>query len=380
MAMPVTMTGGADNVLSAIIHKWLSTQWEPLFGSVSPLLTKLLAQKSQSPVGWGEGHRYPLAVPASGPSTVTVANSASAYAALTFTDTDFGRVADFMPHELIRPVSVQQYFIDAAKGDAAKLNWVQGVLNANLKTIKETIKAGLWAAEETETSGGYAAFGTRPPIGSIRTYFNAGTAATKTDALTPAELTEQLGNRGVCSATGATLVSSVGNISRAQSGGGRWAVPVINTSQKVVLSAISNIYRTATDGDEYPDLGITTKDVFAKMESVGLLMGSAWPGFQKGAMAQFGWETIRYLNMEITYDDNCPGVVYLNGATTAYDDQFFAINTKHLFWWRDAKEPTVELVASDGRPLKRWVIRHLCQLESDNLGRVHARHVNLDPT
>lgn len=372
------LTSGADGILSAVIHKWVGTQWESLFGSVSPLMTKLTA-KGKVLTGWGQGLRYPIEIPASGPATVTVANSASAYAALSFTDTDFSRVADFMPHELVRPVAIQDYILKATKGDAAKLNWVQGVLKANLKTIREYVRTALWAPEETPTSGGYAALGTRPPIGSFRTYMNAGTAATVTDGATPAELAEQLGNRGVCGATGAALVTSVGNISRAQSGGGRWSVPIINTSQNVTLSAISNIYRTATDGVEHPDLGITTKDVFAKMESVALLMGSAWPGFQKGALAQFGWESIRYLGMEIVYDDDCPGAVYLNGAATAYNDSFFAVNTNHLFWWRDSAEPVVEMVASDGRPIKRWVIKHYCQLTSDNLGRVHARHVNLNP-
>jgi hypothetical protein len=380
MAAPFT-TSGADNIAGALVRAYVSTKWQPLFTMIDPLFKVLFSDEKKIKRGWGNGLSFFVSVPASGPSNVNIANSASAYAALTFTDTDALRLAEYTAHEEVRPVAIQTLEWEQQKGPEARCNYLQGILDANLKSYMEVFRTALWAAGETANSGGYVARGTtsaRAPFGSILTYINGGTAATVTDGLTPAERTEQLGNRAVCSASNQTAVLSVGNISRAQSGGGRWTPPIITTSQNVTATVISNIYRKASTDETRPNLGITTEDVWAKLESVALMNGSAWPGFSKGNSVNLGWETIRYMDMDIVYSQMCPGVAYLNGATTAYDDQFLALTTDFLSVWQDAATPTIKDVANDGRPIEAWTIRHCAQLTmASAIG--HARHVYLNP-
>jgi hypothetical protein len=369
--MPLSNTN-FDGKLSATINMWLSANYENLFIRNNALFVKL-REKGNIKVG-GLKMVEPIMFPVStGPSATGVVsgyNTVNQTAMTGFTG------AEFVPAEYIIPISVEEYDLDQQASEAQKVDWAQGVVQNGIERMLVKLEADLWAAEETVGSNGSA----RDRVGSIRTFFNAGTAATGGPTSEPAELAQQLNNKGVVSTASGTVITSVGGIERAVTGGGYWCTPILNTSQAVGVQAFSNLLSLTAAGGKRADLIITHRDVFDKLMNLATFGSPSGNGGQflgNSKLGELGFDALRFRSADIITDDRVPTVVYLNGTTTAYGYNAFAINTNYLKLRAKSMKPQLRPV-NDPRPLKVWTGRWVGQLTSGHLGRVHARHVNLN--
>jgi hypothetical protein len=367
--MPLSNTN-FDGKLSATINMWLSANYENLFIRNNALFVKL-REKGNIKVG-GLKMVEPIMFPVNtGPAATGVVsgyNTVSQTAMTGFTG------AEFVPAEYIIPISVEEYDLDQQASESQKIDWAQGVVQNGIERMLVKLETDLWAAEETSGSNGSA----RDRVGSIRTYFNGGTAATATQSVEPAELAQQLGNKGVVSVSSAALITSVGGIERAATGGGYWCTSILNTSQAVGVQAFSNLLSLTAAGGKRADLIITHRDIFDKLMNLATIGGSNGGQFMGSSkLGELGFDALRFRSADIITDDRVPTVVYLNGTTTAYGYNAFAINTNYLKLRAKSMKPHLRPV-NDPRPLKVWTGRWVGQLTSGHLGRVHARHVNLN--
>ena len=358
-----------DNRLAATANLWLKNEFENLFIRNNALFVRL-RQQNNVKIG-GIKMVEPIMFPAAGGNTAI--GVSSAYTAITQTATAQNTAAEFVPAEYLMPISVEEYDLDMQVAETEKVNWVQGILQINIEKLLVAIEADLWGAEETANNNGSS----RTKLASLRQFLNAGTAGTVTAGVEPAELAEQLGNRGVCSTTSATLITSVGGIDRATTGGGYWCTPILNTSQAMGFLAMQNLLSATRNGARHADLIILHKDMFDKLANLAANQGGNGGQYYQGSkLGDLGFEALRFGGADIITDDRCPTKSYLNGTTTAYGYNAFAINTKYLNLRAKTMKPQIRPV-DDARAIKVWTARMVLQMTSGHLGRVHGRHVYL---
>jgi hypothetical protein len=351
---------------------WLSNNFENLFIRNNALFVKL-REKGNLRIG-GLKMVEPVRFPNSAsPAAVGVT---SGYTAVTQSAMGGFTAADYTPAEYIIPVSVEEYDLDQQTTEETKIDWAQAIVEQGVDITLVKLESDLWADSNAAGSGG----NTRNSLGSIKNYYNAGTAATVTAGAQPAELAAQLGNRGVCDAASETLLTVVGDLDRAVTGGGYWCCSLLNTSQVVGILSFSNLLSATASGGRRADLIFTHSDVFDKLMSLSTIAGSNGGQFlTNDRMGALGFDSLRFRGADIITDDRVPTISYLNGTTTSYGYNAFAINTDFIKLRARSMKPGLKPV-SDARPLKVWTGRFLGQLTAKNLGRTGARHVFLTLT
>ena len=363
-----------DGKLAATLNMWLSSNFENLFIRNNAFFVKL-REKGNMRIG-GLKMVEPVMFPAAGgPSAVGLT---SGYDSVTQSAMTGFSASDWTPAEYIIPVSVEEYDLDQQTSEETKVDWAQAIVQQGVERMLVKLEADLWADSIAGNAG--AGGNARQALGSIKAYINAGTAATATAGVEPAELATQLGNLGVCDAASETLLTTIGDLNRAVTGGGYWCSSILNTSIAVGILAFSKLLSATANGGRRADLIITHNNVFDKLMSLATIQGSNGGQFlQNDRLGALGFDALRFRGADIITDDRCPTISYLNGTTTSYGHNAFAINTDFIKLRSRSMKPSLKPV-SDPRPLKVWTGRYLGQMTSSNLGRVHARHVWLDPS
>lgn len=365
-----------DNRLSMTIAAWVSNNFADLITGHNPVFTKLREQGNVRK-GGGHGGQFiePLMFPnGSGGAVTGVADATAAYTDPTFAETTGFTSAAYKPAEIIMPISVQEYELDAQGSDTEKVGLVESVMQSSFATFMETVNGQLWANEEATNAAG-----ARASLGSLRAYFNGGGSATTDGGNTPSALAEQVGNRAVASASTQTPAFTIGGINRNAAGAAYWCTPIINTPQSLSAQVLSSLVTKATRGVDRPDLIVLHRDMYDKL--MGILMtnpggGGGGQPFTQSKLADAGFEAIRFRGCDVIADDHCPATAYLNGASTAYAYNAFCINTKYLKLRALSMKPDVKEFPTPKR-IRAWRAAWTGQITSGNLGRVHSRHVNL---
>ena len=266
--------------------------------------------------------------------------------------------AQYTPAEYVLDVSIPEYNVDLQGSETERINHLQSVMEVSMDKFLNQLNNDLWAAEGAAGSAGNQ----RNVIASVRTLFNRGGSAT-TGTVSPIPLTNQLysGGSGLYvggGATGTSPITNVGGIERNGPQGGYWCTPVVSaTVATVTLGKLNNVISLAIRNADSPDLIVTTRANFdAIME---ILQG--YQRYDKSALADAGFDAMKYRSCDIVFDDNCPA------------SNLFVMNTKYLNFRTLSMKPRFKAKDDPYRQIYHWESRMVCQLTSGHLGRVHAR-------
>lgn len=362
-----------DNRLTTTIALWVQNNLNDVFSSHIPFLYRL-KEKGNMKFGGGHGGRFvePLMFPKSGnPAPVGIANATAAYTNLTFVETTNITSASYEVAEILLPISIQEYDLDAQGSETQKVDLMQSVMDSNMTGLTEYLNRLLWENEDVVGS-----VGSRASLLSIKSLINGG-GATTTGGAIPAALPEQTGARGVVSTAGAVAQFTVGNINRNATEAAYWASPIFNTAQALSIQTLSALVTRATRGKDTPDLIILPLQLYDKL--MGLLTNGGNSGGQmygQSKMVEAGFEAIRFRNCDVIFDDGVPITSYTSGSTTALGMNVFCLNTKYIKLRAKSMKPTIK-ETPDSRAIRTWTARWLGQITSGNTGRVHSRHVNM---
>jgi hypothetical protein len=282
---------------------------------------------------------------------------------------------EFTAAELLMPIGISKYELDQHGSATTKVNLVEGRMKNAMARFNEEINRQLWDIEEAANSGG-----NRNAIASIRTLVNGGTASTTDGGATPPALSTQVGNRAVASASTQTPIFNPGNIRRDVAGAAYHCSPLINSADTFSVKVLSKIYNACQRGSMSPNLILVHRDVMDSIQSLISVGGSSGGSFfTDSKLAKLGFQSVRFRDAIVAVDDRIPTVSYLNGASTAYGYNIFALNTD-CFNMR-CKDVKPEVVEHDvTAPIRAWTARFVGQITAEWLGRGAAsRHVNVTP-
>lgn len=399
-------TGNNTGYATAAINAWLQSNYEKMWGGISPVFA-LLAAKGRVQAG-GLGYKIPVRYPAaSGPATTSTAEyaggSGDAFAALDFVPVVGLTEYEFKPAEYLIPFAVEQYQLDNLSNKTQVADYMEAVVQQALDRHMWDIMQDFWR-DPIEDGDWYQFVGgqNRKAFGSILQYLNCGSHAGEADGLTPAELAAQ----GVIGVTG--TVSK--NISASWPGGlarpvvtttatkkrQRFNTPMKNAAEVVGPTTLGPLYNLACNGNDMPDIIVVNRTIFDKIESSITTAGGSTPwGIQSpGVAAQLGIPSIRYKGADIVMDESCPTTQYTSNASSVISSAgnvVLCINSKYIgFRFSTGKpalnkdepsiRPEIKEASNDGRPIKRWVGRVVGQMVASNLGRVHSRHNAMTPS
>ena len=360
-----------DSRLVTTINRWVNNNLADMITGNNPLFFRL---REQGNIVKGGGHGGAFVEPLMTPNTTSpgVIGVSNPYAALTFADITNQGGSSWTVAEKLIPISVQQYEMNAQGSETAKVNLVESVMKIQMAQFNENLAADLFAAEQTT-----GAQGSRTSLASIRAILNAGTAATTDAGAIPSALTEQLGNRAVSGAASTNPNLTVGGINRAAAGNAYFCTPIINSADTLSIQTLSNVISLATRGADSPDLIVLPRGLYDKL--MGLLSvggGNGGQMFTNSKLADAGFQAIKFRNADVIFDDRCPTVTYLNNSAAAYANSVFALNTNYIKLRAVSMKPEIKEYP-DPRPIHIWTGYWNGQITVSNLGRVHARHVNM---
>lgn len=371
--MALTSNDSAANGFnSAVRDAWLSANHMPLFTQRSPFLKKMQQMGQIKPAGYGVMMREPLMVPVpTGPQLEGVSN---AYANRSPQPMTGYTTAEYPLSEYIIDVSWQDYDDKRAGGPVEMVRWREAHFkNAELRSFNK-ILADFWAVAENTLSAG-----DRTQIASILTFINGGTtAATDGGAQPPAQAEQSVAP--IVSASGATAVTTVGNIQRAAAGAAYWCPSLLGSSGSstaLTMLVLNDIYEAAFQEGEEPDLILFPPGLFSKLQNL-LTVGGGNGGqiYSESPLAKAGFSSIRFRNADIVADRRVPTAGYVSGTSTAVNNQALCLNLKHLTLRMDGKKPKFKEVPTN-MPIQEHVGQWFLALTADHLGNVHSRHFNL---
>jgi len=337
-----------NELATTTLNLWVSRNFANLFTSHKPLWYRLRANQNIVTGGLGVKALEPLMYPTTtGPTLEGVTDP---YIEMTPSATTGATNAEYSWCEKRLSVSIEELIMDQQGSDTMKINYLNDfVKNISMKKFLEGLNADLWAAEGAAGSDGSS----RARLGSIRTYLNRG-VGTDGGAIPPA-LAEQTGT-----AIGTTPLGSPGNINRATNGNAYWSTPVNSTTVaagSITQKALNNIISLAVCDPDAPDLLVTTRGNFDEILSI--LQG--YQRFPNSALADAGFDAVRYRSCDLVFDQNCPA------------SNIFCINTKYIKLRCNSMQPVFTEKPDPHRSIFNWNARWVGQITSGNLGRVHSR-------
>jgi hypothetical protein len=272
--------------------------------------------------------------------------------------------------------SIEEYRMQQFGSQTQKVSWVESQMKQAIKRFFHKHDQDLWGTEDDTNAG------TDKQLNAIRQLINTGgTSGTDGGAQPPALASQSVAAMNATS--GSTPVYTVGGIARNAAGAAYWSSNLIGaaaSAEVMTLRTFSKLISASTVGTEKPTLILCYRDEYDKLEQLlghgGTLDSSVYTGGAQysGPLARAGFNAIGVRGVEVVPEDRMPTTGFV-GSTATYR-QIFCLNTNHLKMKMREKRPTFRKV-DDPRPLVRYVATCMLQLTSDNLGRVHARHINV---
>lgn len=337
-----------SELATVTLNRWASRKFADVYTSHCPLWMKIRMRGNVMEGGFGISILEPLKYPvASGPQPQGITDP---YNQLTPSETTGWTAAQYTPAEYVLDVSIPEYNVDLQGSETERINHLQSVMEVSMDKFLNRLNVDLWAAEGANGSGGNL----RSVIGSVRTYFNRGSTASADGGASPASLSNQIGT-----ATGTSPVTTVGGIDRTSANGGSyWCTPLFTTTvSTITLGKLNNVISLAIRNADSPDLIVTTR---ANYDSIMEIL-QGYQRFEKSALADAGFDAMRYRSCDIVFDDNCPAT------------NLFVMNTKYLNFRALSMKPRFKAKDDPYRQIYHWEARMVCQLTSGHLGRVHSR-------
>jgi hypothetical protein len=398
MALQSTVAA-ANGFSSAVRDAWLSKKHMPLFTQRSPLFQQMALNKNIQPSGFGVEMREPLMVPVpTGPQLTGISNY--------YADTDPQPMTGYTTAIYVLAgykidVSWSEYDTMRAGSPVEMVQWVQAhFLNAEKRALNK-LMTDFWAPPENVGSAG-----TPTQIGSLRTFINGGynnAGQAPTDGgYADLPLQPEQSCHALVATSGASAVTTIGTINRSAVGAGYWCPGGLGTNdtsgnpaaaaqqlpgvQALTIQVLNDIYESACQENEEPDIMVTTTGMFSKIQNL-LTVGGGNGGQTYGEKDTVspGFRHVRFRGAYITVDRRCPTGGYIgntsttiaaNSSSSAVTNWLYCLNSRHLKIRANGRRPKFKTVVSNKAIEEHFGTWYL-SFTADHVGNVHSFHCGL---
>ena len=359
-----------DGELSMTIAAWMAANFADMISGNNPAFMKMRAKGSFKKGGQGTKYAYPIMFPTlTGPQVEDISNP---YDDVVAGMSDNRTMLEYIRCEKEIDISVPLYNMENQGSDTQKISLVESETKIAMAKFDENLNANFWAAPE-----GAQTVGTRTRLGSIRQFINAATATSTDGGCTPSALPSQVGALGIVGATGTTAQYVVGGVNRNAAGAAYLNSNVFVTSDTLTIQILSKPYSATIRSKDHCDLILMHPDSFDKLMNLATLGGAnGGKFFSESAMANLGYDAIRFRGADIVADQNVPTAGFKTATATALNYQIFYLNTEYLELKYTSMDPAIRQVP-EARPIKRWRGRWTGQFCASNPGRLQALHANI---
>lgn len=268
------------------------------------------------------------------------------------------------PMLLMGNMGIPKYDDRAQGKETTRIKYYEFAMAQTLDAHVERLHQELFSPASTAGSNG-----TKERLTSVLTMINGGNNgaanANAGQGLPPTRPRQALAPIG-----GASDLVIIGGVNRNQPNGA-YSCPIIynpTTADAPSVNLLRKGYNETMDGTRHNDIILVPRILYTYFDSV--VESQQNREGNQSALAQIGYESIRYKKADIVCEDGIPSTDYLSATY----NEILGLYTPALHLLYDSMEPKFTRKDIPRKPMKNWEFEQMIQFCTDNAGGVHWRH------